>query len=475
MPKKILTAAVSILLFIVVAAAATIFFLPGLTPLPTSFGFLSLGGVPGGPATPGGGVGFFSPGGIPDAVIRKTQFGVINASTPAQIEESFEQVSGSAFKVSVDLGPVISPATDPAKLNIRYTSPNGLILTKTFAPQEQNKLRAIPPDPELRKQMAPFLDVLARYSSNVGAIFLVDEPYLNGITKAEMERTAKVARQELAARGLGQVKIGVIFASGMFDRQFAHMIDKRSGAYVNAIDEHYAKGDPANPGDFQSWVSIIKTNRLATYDRAGNLYVDGGLPRGLDVYGFDFYLSTILLDSLHEHTLEWLAERYPQQFGCGQFADQSMSKIRSRLSFFQNGSVLQGEQPRIEDRKVLDAIFECRMGAVTAMLKNASGSSAAQFLMISESSNNGAFEFDPSGNIKQGQPDLLVESRVLDEVERAQSFYARNANTYSAGLMYFTYQNEYDHSIKLHIGGASTMPSVLASIYKFAAEAPKLH
>lgn len=402
-------------------------------------------------------------------MIKKTHFGLLNASTPAQVEDSFIRAKGSAFKVSVDLGPVLIPAADPAKLSLRYTAPDGAMRSKTFAPQVINNLRVVPPDQVLKKLMAPFLDVLARYPANVGTVFLADEPYLNGITKTEMERAARVARQELNARGLRKVKIGVIFASGMFDSEFARMIDKRSGAYVSGIDDYYAKGDSANPSGFQSWTKTIRTNRLATYDRAGNLYVGGGLPRGFDVFGFDFYLSTLLFDSLHEHTLEWLATRYPK-YGCAQFADQPMSKIRSRLSFIQDGIVLQGDQYRIEDRKLLDAIYECRMGALTAMLKKTVGHRGAELLMISESSNNGVLEFDALGNIEREQPDLLVESRVLDEVNRAQSFYKKNAGTYSGGLMYFTYQNEYDSSIKLHIGGASAMPSLLKAIYLFAGD-----
>lgn len=471
MHRKLIAATVFILLLAVAAAAL---FLPNLASRGAGFVIFGARKIPDAVTPQGGGVGFFSPSGVLDAVIHKTQFGVINAESPAQIEESLKRVNGSTFKVSVDLGPVISLIVAPAKLKVRYTARDGSIRTKAFPPQEQNKLRVVSPDAQLRTQMASFLEVLARYPANVETVFLIDEPYLNGITKAEMERAARVTRQELDARGLGKVKIGVIFASGMFDREFARMIDRRSGVYVNDIDDYYKNGDSSKPSEFQSWIETIKTNRLTTYDRAGNLYVDGGLPRGFDVYGFDFYLSTMLLDSLYEHTLEWLAKRYPQ-YGCDQFADQPMTKIRSRLSFFHGGTVLQGDQHRIDDRKILDAMYECRMGAVTAMLKNAAAGSGAKFLMISESSNNGAFEFDPAGNIKQGQPDLLVEARVLDEVRRAQSFFIRNSDAYSAGLMYFTYQNEYDHSIKLNIGGASAMPSVLADIYQFAAAASRPH
>ena len=73
---------------------------------------------------------------------------------------------------------------------------------------------------------------------------------------------------------------------------------------------------------------IIRANRLATYDRAGNLYIGGRFPAGFEVFAFDFYLSTLLLDSLHEHTLQWLAGRCPQH-GCARFANQPMRKVWS--------------------------------------------------------------------------------------------------------------------------------------------------
>ena len=145
-----------------------------------------------------------------------------------------------------------------------------------------------------------------------------------------------------------------------------------------------------------------------------------------------------------------------------------MSTIRARLSFFRDGPVVQGESFRDADRKLLDQIFECRMGGVTAMLEKATAGKKISRLMISESSNNGVLEFDAAGRPEEEQPNLLVESRALDESKRAQSFYQRNIYTYSAGLMYFTYQNEHDKTINLDIGGASGMPSVLASIYDFA-------
>ena len=412
-------------------------------------------------------VGFFSAKGMSSTLVNRMQFGFINAINPAQVEGSLRHARKTSFKISIDMGLVLTSPINPAKLGMRYTAGDGSSRTKTLAPQRVTNLRAIPPDAVLKKRMVLFMDAMAKYPANLGTLFLADEPYLNGISKSEMERVGRIAREELDARQLQHVKLGVIFASGMFDSEFARMVDSRSGDYVSAIDNYHAAGNPANPGEFESWKKIIKANRLATYDRAGNLYTGGGFPAGFEVFAFDFYLSTLLLDNLHEQTLQWLAGRYPE-YGCARFADQPMSKIRSKLSFFHDGPVLQGAQHRTSDRTLLDAMYECRMGALTAMLKK-SGPAQAGFLMISESSNNGVLEFDATGKVETDQPELLVGSRVLDEVRRAQVFYTRNAAVYSQGLLFFTYQNEYDASIKLHIGGAAAMPTVLQDIFDFAA------
>jgi hypothetical protein len=193
------------------------------------------------------------------------------------------------------------------------------------------------------------------------------------------------------------------------------------------------------------------------------MYTGGGLPDGFTVVSFDFYLSTLLLDETHEYTLDWLSSRHP---ACAQFADQPMSQIRTQLSFFQNGFVQEGRQD--EDRALLDAMFECRMGAITSLLQAQNGAKNLQFLMLSEASNNGVLEFNAKAQRKQGQPQLLVEARALDEVVRAQDFYLRHAELYSAGLLYFTYRNTYDYALKLYIGGAVGMPSVLDNIFQFA-------
>lgn len=415
-----------------------------------------------------GAVGFFAPGGLPKEVIENTQIGLFEAQNLGQVEQNLSRTKGTAFKAFVDLGPVITRPQPPAKLSMRYVTVSGQAAIKDFKPLSPSNLKEFVSDGEMRRALSGIMEVLSRNKSNVGAVFLADEPYTHGISKLEMERAARVVRRMLDQHGMRTVKIGVIFASGMFNRSFASLINREAGEYVRGIDQYYASySDGLGPKGFADWVNGIKKSRLVTYDRAGNMYVGGGLPRGYDIYGFDFYLSTILLDDTHEQTLSWLAQNYPDA-GCSQFADLPMSRIRAQLSFFRAGGALTAKRYKEADRRILDAIYDCRMRALTAMLIKEARGRKAQFLLVSESSDNGVLEFLPSGAVKPEQPNALIDARVLDEVDRAEAFYSSQSCVFDAGLLYFTYQDSYDSAIKLHVGGARGMPAVMSSIYGFA-------
>lgn len=414
-------------------------------------------------------VGFFAPGGIPDATARQMPIVLFNAQSAAQVAMNMEKVQGTTAGVFIDLGHLIAQSKDVARIGMQYVDAKGVTRTKAFAPQTGNKLRAFPSDGRIGELLDPVFAVLARHAANVYAVLPVDEPYLNGVSKAELERVGGVVRKLLDKHGLVKVKLGVVFASGMFDRRFAHLLDQRAAVYASGIDDHFAKGEAAGNKDpaFAAWVNDMKRGRLTTYDQAGNMYVGGGLPRGYEVFGFDFYLSTLLLDGLHEDSLAWFAKQYPSP-ACAQFSGQTMSRLRPRLSFFHDGSVLQGSRYRADDRRLLDAMYQCRMGAMTAMLQQAARGRKAELLLIAESSNNGVLEFDAAARPESAQPELLVQARVLDEVARAEKFYEHNRCVYTAGLLYFTYADAYDSSIKLHVGGAADMPGVMKSIEDFS-------
>ena len=105
--KTIIAFAVFALL---ITSITAIYFLPDLIPnrIQTTIFSIDIHEILGRKTDHDGGVGFFSLSGIPESLIHKTQFGLINANSAKQIEESFKRVRGTAFKISVDLDLVIS-------------------------------------------------------------------------------------------------------------------------------------------------------------------------------------------------------------------------------------------------------------------------------------------------------------------------------------------------------------------------------
>ncbi len=409
-------------------------------------------------------VGFFTPRGVPLELVEKTGLGMINAIDVTQVSRNLKNLNATDFKLIVDLGPVLTHPVPPEKISSSYAAKDGVERKKIFLPKKNAKILEFPDDQKFIEIIDPYLVSMKPFKKNLFAVFLADEPYLNGISKIEMERSARIIRSRLDFHGPHSVKIGVIFASALFDADFSSFINKAAGEYVKAIDDHYSKNFKNEHEDFKTWIKSIENDRLTTYDQAGNIYTGGGIPSGFDIVGFDFYLSTTLLDNLHIDTLDWFAQNTKIP-ACQKFLGHSMKDIKSSLSFFKDGPVDGGNYK--SDKKILDGLYSCRMGAVTEILKKNMPSQRTGALMISESSGNGVLEFDGAGRIEQGQPEMLVEKRVKDEVLRALDFYKNNKNIYSDGLLFFTYENEYDNTINLNIGGASKMPSVLHEIFNF--------
>jgi|CXWL01.1.fsa_nt_gi hypothetical protein len=408
--------------------------------------------------------GFFTPSQIEPALIGKTQFGMINAYSIEQVESSLKTAKGSQYKVMI----VILRLKNKTDLQLTYTHPNGSVATKILGPNAFYKVFEFASPADLATLLVPYFGIMERYKDHISAVFIADEPYLNGLSKTQMESIAQGFRKSLNARDMGAIQLGLIFSSAMFDSGFAKHIDRAAGRYVVAIDTYYLDNKTRTDDEFVNWKKIIVMHRLSTYDQAGNFYTGGGVPQGFDIIAFNFYLSTLLLDENHNLSLDYFAKNsiHPS---CDKFKTMSVKDIRKNLPFFQDGPVIQGDAPRTEDKKLLDAVFECRINAVTQLLKKQSLPPSVQYLLISESSNNGVLEFDAKGTPEKYQPTTLIELRVLEEVKRATQFYQDNKNFYNYGLMFFTYGKEYDKTINLNIGGVSSMPSVTDHIFNFAA------
>lgn len=419
-------------------------------------------------------VGFVAPrGGLPADVVAATSFVTINAISPSQVEENLATADGHDFVVNIDFSLIITSPVDIKSVKTTYKDVNGIVRHKVFEPIPSNKIRRFLNNDQIGEVLAPYLRVLARHKSHVGVLYLCDEPYIAGISKLKMEDEARVVRNILKSQGLDKLKLGITFASAMFDHQFAEQIELQSSRYVAGIDHYAAEGVKAiffqgiDPSNFVTWVNTIKASRLATYDLAGNMYTGGGIPAGFDVVGFDFYLSTILLDMTHQNSLSWFAANRLDE-SCRPFLGQSMTDVHKTLSFFGFKKSGSDHERAVIDRTKLNSIYNCRMGSVLTLLQGNLGSSHPRLLLISESSTNGFLDFDAKGNPKKEQSMKLVEARVLDEVRRAEVFYLSHVDKFSAGLSFFLYQDAHDISINLKIGGASSMPKVMRSILDYS-------
>jgi hypothetical protein len=420
-------------------------------------------------------VGFFTHRRVPEAVVQSMQFGIVGAYTVAEVEAGLRAAAGTPFRIDLDLSPQITVARPPARVASEYTDRDGNRRAKVFPPRGDYNVRAFVEGETLGARLAPYLDLIAQYPGVVRVVYVTEEPYLNGISRDDLQHAAGLVRTALDARGLRDVRLGVIFATAMFDAEFAAHIDRGSGEYARGIDTYHAErahllqrpeSDP-EAAAFRRWNEDIRLGRLATYDRAGNTYTGGGVPDGVDVVGFDFYASTLLQDALYDDALAWFAERNLDP-SCERFRGKRIATLRKELSFFRDGAERPTAQEQHSDRILLDAMFECRMNAATALLDRAIGSRDIDRLLIAESSTNAALDFDAAGRRETQQfPDLL-DLRVRDEIVRSERFYFSNRQKFAAGIAFFLYDDAYDAALRLPLGGVASLPTAWREIQGFA-------
>lgn len=429
-------------------------------------------------------VGFFSPGEVDHQFVPHVKYSILEVYPVSRegflgidiqrLRDNFYYVKDYNHRINLDLSPTISDIVDPDQLNISYIKNDGALATKLFSPMPNNKLRTLVSNEELERRLAKLPGLVKEFRNNIGCILIIDEPYLNGVSPDEIDRVILKLKSLFAKEGISDLEYGVIFASAMFNPEYAQFINSKMMDYVENIDNHYRMNDHLLNEEskiskaFQQWVSTIRSSRLTTYDSANNMYLAGGIPREVDLVSFDFYLSTILFDTIHENTLDYFYQQGMDE--CASFEGTSISEIKSRLSFIKDGPVQSNQKEFNEDKKILNEIFDCRMSSATYLLKNTlkNLTKSPKVFMIGESSANGLLEFDSTGRVEENQPDMLVEKRIFDEVERSFHFYQANRHFYSSGLYYFLYPDSYDTSINLKICGAEGAHSVLEYIYGFS-------
>lgn len=408
-------------------------------------------------------IGFFAPSGLSSEFAGKVQFAVVNAGSIQQLRTNLQLARNTGTSLYVAIGPLIARPATASEVSGTYTAQDGTTKHKSYEPVSNIKIRRLHDDATISQLFSPYATLLGSYQDVLKGIDLVDEPYLNGVSRPEIERVAKVTRRLMTDAGIKSPRIGINFAAAEFDPGFAAQIAGAANRYVNDVEAY--RSSILNTPTFPPWDAAFRAARLTTYDSAGSLYAEGGIPAGLDFVSFDFYVSTLLMDALDDQALAWFADNVPDA-PCGAYRGTTMGEIRRRLSFFHDGPVEADPSIQDADKVLLDSLFACRMKATVSLLRKAVAKSDTHLdiLLIGESSSNGFMEFDARGNIEPDQPEKLVELRALQETRRYLDYYNSERSQF-AGISFFIFNDEYDKSINLNIRGARGMPSVAAAIF----------
>jgi len=400
-------------------------------------------------------VGYYSPVGVRSEFSSKVDFAVIPFRDLTRLEKDLALAERDRLRLAVTVGPSVTERADPRLLNDTYRTPSGELRKKYFPPLAAHKVMRVIDDARLEEVLQPFFEAVARHPEVVDTIFLVDEPYSVGVSRSEVERLARAVRKAASKYALTP-KLAVNFAGATFNAAFARHVEEAAGAFVERIDRYRSENE--SKPNFAAWNNTVKTARLTTYDLAGNTYVDGGIPEGIDLVSFDFYLPTLLMDASFNDTLDWFAQ-HTASASCQTFAGLKTRQIRNDLSFF-------GGPTSNRDTLTLDQLFDCRNDAIVELLHKeiaASKSPNARILLISSSGKDGLMEYDANGRAKPAQLDAKVEGRALDEVIRAIDYF-RSHRREIEGLLFFTFADAFDHSLNLKISGAEGMPAVVQAI-----------
>lgn len=409
---------------------------------------------------------FFSPDGYTDELAQRTHLGMVNIYSIDGLRKDLETARKNNSQLQIDFSPIFSQQRPAEHLNQHYVH-EGKSYKKSFDPRPLNKVRDLPNKDQLAELLKLFIPLLKEHTQQIAAVFLIDEPYMHGISKAEMSRLAQDVRDLLEENGLQQLPLGITFSAAMFDARFAQLVDQQASQWVHDVEQYYQRLNQSTLQEdreqLTQWLDVFKEQRLTTYDLANNYYTGGGIPEGYDVIAYNLYTATLLQDAVHRKTLAWFAEQGLSR-ACNRFHNLDISQIRSQLSFYKDGPV---EPDGLkQDRDLLNDIFLCKSESILALLKAQAPSRPYRLQLFGESSANGFLEFDSQGNIEKDQPDLLVAARVHEEVERTLRFYDRHQKDFEAGVMFFIWDDTVDGSINLHISGARSMPSVTNLVFE---------
>jgi hypothetical protein len=379
--------------------------------------------------------------------------------------EGFQNDRLSNHQIVLNLTGIVSVDRPVSELKSIY-SHSGEFKTKQFKPLEQRSIATIRNDKELNILFDLLFKSIRGKSIRLGGFVVYNEPYMRGVTKADLERAIKVLRAAMDRHGLKYTSIGVNFAGAFFNADFAKNADSSLGNYVNGIDEYYARGTkkPETLSDderaqFPLWLKTIGTARLQSYDQAGNMYTGGGLPEGIDEVSFHYFSSDVLLDDTFSSSLSWFATEMKTP-SCKGLEGKSATDIRQALSFFQDGPLKDGQQE--SDRKLLNQIFSCRMDSSLVLLEKEikSYGKPVRVSMVIDASSQGVAERDSQRNLEPNQPAKLVESRVYEETKRYLGLFDSRPDVFTGHAYVYLYPNIKDKAGNTLVTGVQGMPDV---------------
>lgn len=365
----------------------------------------------------------------------------------------------------INLTGVVSLERPASDLKSTYTH-QGAIQTKQFKPLERKPVFTLRPDAQLNILFDLMFKNLKGREGRLAGFVLYHEPYANGVTKADLERGIKALRTAMKKAGADQVPVGVNFAGAFFNKGFATLVQDTLGEYVHGIDQYYQQGSKdlaslpeAERKAFPDWLKTIQTNRLSTYDLAGNMYAEGGLPQGLDEVSFDFFLAKQLLDTAYDRTPQWFANTQ-KIAACAPFKDKDMKAVKQSLSFLQDGALPPNALDA--DRLTLNQLFECRMTGALTLLSDevAKYGKPLKVSMVMDLTSNAIAERDSKLSLEADQPPKLLEGRILDEAKRYLSFADRQTDRITGNLYVLQYPSNKDASGKVVTLGVEALPDV---------------
>jgi len=416
--------------------------------------------------------GYFTPGGLTEAT-NKSNYSIVNLTQYGTFPngddiDNFLILSQDSHRIMINLSAYLFMEKPSNQLSKKITVGHQPY-TKQFNPLAGKKVYTLIPKTERIDRIKRLSQRFEPFHAYIHSFLISDEPYLNGVNKAELEQLAQELRYSFKKTKLELTPLAVNFAGAMFHQEFATLVNQNLNRYVKQIDDYHQANKDTPTTEFENWLKTIKTQRLVSYDQAGNIYSEGGLPRGFDIFSFDFYLSTLLMDDMYHNSLQLLSNLTSTP-ACNHFNRNDVEQNSPfALSYINNGPF----QPNIKaDKQKLDRLFNCRMQSTLVLLTEAikqlpKTNKQKHILLIAESSSNGFLERRFDFKIKQHQPRKLIEGRVYDEVKRYHHFFKNNTDTITAGIAYFLYPTSYDHSINQEISGVETLPDVLHLISSF--------